>query len=186
MRTKGFIIFIIIFTIAYIVFFVVYDKLAFKKAKKDARHQVELLITIEQYNKFASFYGIQPVATIDMILKVYDSVKNNKDCTISTEAKNHNLNNLEFVAIVLYLEYLGLIPKKMISIELDCMKKTSFVEQNMMQKYNTYFQNKTPLSDIVNAMGKNAITDLTAMNSNFLMPGVRYVNSNLYYVGDYL
>ena len=74
----------------------------------------------------------------------------------------------------------------MISIELDCMKKTSFVEQNMMQKYNTYFQNKTPLSDIVNAMGKNAITDLNTMNSNFLMPGVRYVNSNLYYVGDYL
>ena len=56
----------------------------------------------------------------------------------------------------------------------------------MMQKYNTYFQNKTPLSDIVNAMGKNAITDLNTMNSNFLMPGVRYVNSNLYYVGDYL
>lgn len=186
MRMKEFIIFIVIFTIAYIVFFIVFDKLSFKKAKRDARRQVESLVTIEQYNKFASFYGIQPIATIEIILSVYDSIKNNKDCIISREAEAHNLNNLEYVAIVLYLEYLGLIPKRMISIELDSMKKTSFVEQNMMQKYNTYFQNKTPLSEIINAMGNTALNDLNTMNKNFLMPGVRYVNSNLYYVGDYL
>ena len=60
------------------------------------------------------------------------------------------------------------------------------MEKGIISQYNTYFQNKTPLNDIVNAMGKNAITDLNTMNSNFLMPGVRYVNSNLYYVGDYL
>ena len=82
MRTKEFIIFIIIFTIVYIVFFIVYDKLAFKKAKKDARRQAESLITIEQYNKFASFYGIQPIATVDTILRVYITDSWHQEITI--------------------------------------------------------------------------------------------------------
>ena len=186
MRTKEFIIFIVIFTILYIVFFVVYDKLMDKKLKKETRERAKSLIIIDQYIKFASFYGIKATANAETILKIYDFQNLGKDCTISKEAASYNITNLEYVVIVLYLEYLTLINKRIISIDLDLIKHTTFVEQNMMQKYVTYFQNKTSFDDITSVMGKNASNDLTLMDKQFLMPGVRFINSKLYYVGDYL
>ena len=186
MRTKEFTLFIIIFTIVYIVFFVVLDKILDKKAIKDARKHAESMINMEQYKKFASFYGLQATASQETILSIYDSFKTGRDCIISTEAQNYNLPNLEFVVVILYLEYLGLIIKKIIALDVDSMKKTTFVEQNMFQKYNTYFQEKTAIDSIIAAMGQNAMNDLSTMDKQFLMPGVRLIDSKLYYVGDYL
>ena len=186
MRTKGFILFIVIFTIFYIVFFIMFDKLSTAKAIKQARKHAESLINMEQYAKFANFYGIQATAALEVILRVYDDFNKGKDCIISEVSKVYNLNSLEFVVVILYLEYLNLMSKKLISLEGDSMTRTTFVEQNMLQKYNTYFQEKQDLNTIVGSMGKNALTELSTMDKGFLMPGVRLINSKLYYVGDYL
>ena len=186
MRLKEFLIFIGIFTVFYIIFFIVFDKLSIIKTKKEALKKAESLITVEQFNKFAAFYGFQATATLETILNVYKKFGDGRDCIISEEAKLLNLSNIEFVIIFLYLEYLGLINKKMISIEMDSIKKTTFVEQNIMQKYYTYLQDKQDLDTIVHSMGQNALNDLTNMNNNYLMPGVRMIDSKLYYVGDYL
>ena len=186
MRMKEFIIFIIIFTIMYIVFFIVLDKLSAIKLNKDALKRAESLIKIDQYAKFTSFYGIQGTATVEVILKIYEFMRLGKDCIISKEAKKNNLTNAEFVMVVLYLEYLSLISKRIISLDVDYMKKTTYTEQNMIQKYNTYFQNKASFDDISDTIGNQALSDLTYLDHNFLVPGVRFVNSKLYYVGDYL
>ncbi len=186
MRMKQFIILIVIFTILYIVFFIVFDKLMAKKDKNDARKKAMSLMSIEQYSKFASFYGIQATASMDIIMKIYDAFMINHNCIISNEAKLYGVSNIEFVIIILYLEYLGLTNKKMISMEMDSIKQTTFVEQNIIQKYNTYFQEKHDFDTIIHNMGKNAVNDLSMMNRYYLMPGVRLIDSKLYYVGDYL
>lgn len=186
MRLKEFIIFIAIFTVVYIIFFVLYDKLMNIKAEKERKEYALSLIKIEQYVKFASFYGIQATATLETILRVFLDFRDGKNCIISKQAKVYNLNNLEFVVIVLYLEYLNLMSKKIISLENDSMKKTTFVEQNMIQKYSSYFQGKRDLEFIINNAGTNTTNDLNTMNKYFLMPGVRLIDSKLYYVGDYL
>ena len=186
MRTKEFLIFIIIFTVVYIIFFIVFDKIVSKRELKRVKEHAMSLINIEQYVKFASFYGIQATASLEVILRVYDDFVDGRDCIISQVAKTYNLTNLEFVVVYLYLEYLNLFNKKLISLEMDNMKRTTFVEQNMLQKYTTYFQEKQDLNTIINNMGKTALNDLNIMNNNFLMPGVRLIESKLYYVGDYL
>lgn len=186
MRTKEFIIFIGIFTVCYIIFFIIFDKLSDIKTKKDAIKKAKSLITLEQYAKFASFYGVQATASIDTIIKIYNEFITCGDCLISEKAKSYGVTNLEFVVIILYIEYLSLINKRMISLEMDSIKKTSFVEQNMVQKYNTYFKEKKDYDSIIETMGNNAANDLATMNDTFLMPGIRLINSKLYYVGDYL
>ncbi|MBQ3297564.1 MAG: hypothetical protein IJG97_02025 [Bacilli bacterium] len=186
MRLKEFIIFIAIFTVVYIIFFIIFDRLKSKKEEKERQEYAMSLIKIEQYVKFASFYGIQATATLEVVLRVYNDFYSGKDCIISKQAKVYNLSNLEFVVIVLYLEYLNLMNKKIISLEKDSMKKITFVEHNMIQKYMAYFQAKRDLNFISTNGGSNALSDLTTMNKFFLMPGIRLIDSKLYYVGDYL
>ena len=186
MRTKEFIIFIAIFTVVYIVFFIIFDKLMDKRAAKKRKEYAMSQIKIEQYVKFASFYGIQATATLEVISRVYNDFCDGKDGVISKEASTYNLTNQEFVAVILYLEYLNLINKKIVSFETDSLRRTTFIEQNMIQKYTTYFKDKRDIDFIVTNMGKNALNDLTNMNKQFLMPGVRLIDSKLYYVGDYL
>ena len=187
MRIKEFLMFIIVFTIVYILFFVIYDKLSLNKSKGKIKKQAKEKITIEEYQKFANFYGITTIsASIDTILKIYDTLLLNNDLTISTEAKKYNITNLEYVIIVLYLEYLELIIKKNISLDHDIIKKVSIVEQNMIQKYMPYFIKKASIEEITKSLGPNSINDIFIMNNSFLIPGVRLLDSKLYYVGDYL
>ncbi|MBQ6497308.1 MAG: hypothetical protein IJI58_01170 [Bacilli bacterium] len=186
MRIKEFIIFIGIFTVCYIMFFIVLDKVSNIRTKKSAIKKAKSLMTLEQYAKFASFYGVQATTSIDNLLKAYTELLIGNNWVISEKAKLYNVSNLELVIMVLYIEYLGLINKRMISIEMDSIKKTSFVEQNMVQKYNTYFKEKKDYDSIIEAMGNKAANDLATMNDTFLMPGIRLINSKLYYVGDYL
>lgn len=186
MRTKEFIIFIVIFTVLYIAFFIVFDRVMDNKTKEKRQEYAKNLIKLEQYIKFANFYGIQTIANIETIMQIYTEFCDGKDCIISEKAKSYNLSNLEFVVIILYLEYLNLMNKKIISLEMDSMKKTTFVEQNMIQKYTTYFKDKRDFDFIITNMGKNTLNDLTNINNNLLMPGVRLIDSKLYYVEDYL
>ena len=186
MRMKEFIIFLVIFTIAYIVFFIVFDKLSAISTKKKTKKHALSLIKIEEYTKFASFYGIQTTTTINTLISIYEDQMKGKNCVISEKAKLYGLSNIEYVVVVLYLEYLKLMNKKMVSLEMDLIKNTSFQEQNMVQKYNTYFNEKKSYEEIITKMGQTAENDLIMMNKNFLMPGVRLINSKLYYVGDYL
>ena len=54
------------------------------------------------------------------------------------------------------------------------------------QKYLEFFNNKCNLGDITNKMGRNSINDIYYINSNYLVPGVRLIDSNIIYVEDYL
>lgn len=187
MRVKEFLIFIIIFTIVYILFFIIYDKLSLKKSKSKVKKQAKEKISIDNYQTFANFYGITTVmASIETMLHIYDDLLIDKNITISEEAKKYNLNNIEYVVIVIYLEYLGLIIKKNISLDFDIIKRLTILEQNMIQKYWPYFVNKASLEEITRNLGQNAINDIVIMNNNFLIPGVRLIDSKLYYVGDNL
>ena len=187
MRVKEFLIFIIIFTIVYILFFIIYDKLSLNKSKSKVKKQAKEKISIDSYQTFANFYGITTItASIETILHIYDDLLIDKNITISEEAKKYNLNNIEYVVIVIYLEYLGLIIKKNISLDFDIIKRLTILEQNMIQKYWPYFVNKASLEEITRNLGQNAINDIVIMNNNFLIPGVRLIDSKLFYVGDNL
>ena len=54
----------------------------------------------------------------------------------------------------------------------------------MIQKYTVHFQNKSDFHSISTSVGGNVSNDLEYMNKHFLMPGVRFIDSKLYYVGD--
>lgn len=186
MRKKEFIIFIIIFTILYIIFFLIYDKVSDNNGKKRLLKMAKSLINMDQYNKFACFYGIRPIAVEDLLIKIYFDYIDDKDCTISIAASSYNISNMEFVVIILYLEFLDLIPRRIISLNNDNIKKITFNDNNMIKKYNDYFKEKKSFDMIASGLGKMISDDLKYIDTYFLVPGVRIVDSVVYYVGDYL
>ena len=184
MRLKEFIINIKIFTICYIIFFIIFDKIciimSIRKQKKLARS----LIHGDQYLIFAKFYGIEGIASSDLIFSVFDYLRDHYEKSLSSLASSYGVSNYEMIVILLYLEYLKLIPKKCFSLDDDYLQSTSFIDQNMIQKYAIFFQNKSDFQSISSSVGGNVSNDLEYMDKHFLMPGVRFVDSKLYYVGD--
>ena len=184
MRLKEFIIFIFIFTVCYIIFFIVFDKISIIRSIKNQKKLAKSLIQINQYLSFAEFYGIDGTVSSEMIFSIFDYLRENYEKSIFTLASSYKVSNYEMVIIILYLEYLKLIPKKSISLDEDDLHNISFVDQGMIQKYTVYFQNKSDFHSISTSVGGNVFNDLAYMDKHFLMPGVRFIDSKLYYVGD--
>lgn len=186
MRLKEFIIFIIIFTICYIVFFIVFDKISNIRAIKRQKKLDISLVQNNNYLLFAKFYGIQGTASNELILSILDGLRTSRVNTISILASTYHVSNDELVVIVLYLEYLKLIPVKNISITDDCLRSMSFADQNIIQRYLPLFYDRKSFNDISSSLGGNIINDLYYIDKQFLVPGVRYSDSKILYVGDYL
>ena len=186
MRLKQYLIFLVIFTIIYFIFFAFFDlisnKLAMKKYLKKARNS----IVLNQYMNFASFYGVKGTVNEELIYNIFLNLRNDNDIIITNIANFYKIDRLEFVSIVLYLEYLKLLRSKKIVLDRDLITKSNYMDDNMVMKYVTLFDNKSSIDTIVSNSGKNSITDLTYLNDNFLIPGIRLIDSKIYYVGDYL
>ena len=62
------------------------------------------------------------------------------------------------------------------------------VRQNnlsLILKYQPFFVKKTVYNDIVENIGQSAIREMDSLNQLYLIPGVRIINSQIYYyVGD--
>ena len=186
MRFKEFCIFILIFTVCYIVFFVFFDKLSLMRQNKKLLEKAKSLIQQEKYLLFAKFYGIQGVVSQDVIFRIYSNLRNESGFPLSGTALSYGVSTYEFVIILLYLEYLGLFTRKNISLVDDFVRPVSIMDQNMAQKYYSYFQSKSDYNTIFSSLGNDVLNDLSYLNQNFLIPGVRFLDSKMYYVGDYL
>ena len=124
MRTKEFIIFIIIFTIFYIIFFVLYDKFIKSKNDKLILKLFDSSVDINKYYKFSYFYGINSSLTKDKIFEIYNTCITNSNNRLSFIANKCSLNVNELVIVILYLEYLELLPRIIFqSILVILMKK---------------------------------------------------------------
>ena len=184
MRIKEFIIFIFIFTILYILFFVIYDYIHNKILDKKNKDKLNSLINIDKYLIFTRFYGIESNVSKEIIINIYDEIKTLSQFYISFYANKYNITNIELVVIVLYLEYLELLGSKNISIQNNFITKASINEENMIFKYKDSFKNKIDINTMITSFGNNVVDDLVYLDKFFLIPGVRFINSIIYYVGD--
>lgn len=184
MRLKEYLIFIVIFTICYILFFKFLDKTRNSLFDKKILKNAYLLIDNNSYNLFSSFYGIAGIASKDIIKTIYLNYKNSSNILFNQECVKYGLNPYEFCVVILYLEYLDLINKKTINYESGIINSVSYNDANLVSKYNLYFINKYDFNTICSLAGNSSPTDLFYLNSKFLIPGVRLINSILYYVGD--
>ena len=186
MRTKGFIIFIIIFTIVYFISLYIYDKLSVKLNNKKIMENASDLIDMNVFIKFANFYNLQVNVTKEIIVQIYMDVRQTESIKISFLGEKYKISNIEFVVIVLYLEYLKLIKSKNISLDNNFIKDMSYKEQNMVNKYSSYFNDKKDCDFIRQNVVGSSMDELNIISSSYLVPGVRMIDSKLYYVGDYL
>lgn len=186
MRTKEFIIFIIIFTIFYIIFFVLYDKFIKSKNDKLILKLFDSSVDINKYYKFSYFYGINSSLTKDKIFEIYNTCITNSNNRLSFIANKCSLNVNELVIVILYLEYLELLPRKKISIINDYYQTLGYVDQNYILKYSSHFNEKKSFDMLLSIYGNSINNELLYIDSNYLFPGVRIIDSKIYYIGDYL
>lgn len=184
MRLKPFLIFLAIFTVCYIIFFIVYDFLvSFFTTKKEMK-QANKLINKNDFQKFANFYGIQSSVTKDVIKQIYKYYNDEKDHRISSEAAYYKVSNMEYVIIILFLEYLDLLFEESVYLKSDMISTPSLQEDALRKKYVVYLHEKKDLETITSLLGDTARNDLAFLDSIFIIPGVRFINSKLYYYGD--
>lgn len=183
MRLKEFIIFIIIFTIVYILFFVILDFINNKK--DDPTKLLRSELNMNNYYNFALFYGIKSNINIEIIINIYILMNNSNNIKISYIANQYKLSNMEVVVIVLYLEYLNYLKEKSINITNDTISTFSPQDKMLFDKYISFFRNKVDYNTIINSSNSASIDELNYINNNFLIEGVRIINNQIYYVGDY-
>ena len=185
MRLKEFLIAVFIFTIAYILFCYLLDKISDKRTDMKYQKKIKSMINLNNYIKFAKFYGIQSAINLETLLKIQSI------CTtitlpvkISELANKFMITPYELVVCILFFEYLNIISKRTFVYDLDLINNTNTFDLNLISKYNNYFINKKSINEISNEAGYNAINDIFHLNQLFLIPGVRLINNQLYYVGD--
>lgn len=186
MRFKGFVIFIGIFSILYTIFCHFYDKFYDKKDNENQILKAQSIINIDVFKKFAAFYGINASVNKEIILDIFKNYKNITNYSISSESSKYKISSLEFVIVLLYLEYFGLMNVVKISFQDDRVTKTNSLEEVKLQRYYDFFAKKADYKTITNSVGLNSDNELVNINKYFLAPGIRIVDSKIFYVGDYL
>ncbi len=184
MRLKEFIIFIIFFTIIYIVAFAIFDYFQRKKDLKKANLNKQNLITINKYQKFASFYQITPLATEEILKNICTTIKQNYYINISSLSNDFNIDSNELIVIILFLEYIGIIKKRGISFDSNSTFPLNNNDESLIMKYSLYFSNKMDYNTIITNAGFNSTKELEYLYSKFLLPGIIIDNNTVYYVGD--
>lgn len=184
MRLKEFLISVAIFTVIYVLFFIIYDaitlKMLIRKKKKEAYKKIDN----NSFPTFALFYGLNATVDKEFIKKVYDKYKIESNMKISEVSQSLNISNNEFVIILLYLEYLELSPERNIFLQADTTTPLTSIDQTLVNKYKYYINAKMDFNSIKEKMGVSTNNDLYYLDSRFIFPGVRIINSVIYYVGD--
>lgn len=184
MKLKEFLICVSIFTFIYVLFFLIYDKISLKRLIKKKRKEAYKLIDNTSFTTFALFYGLNATVDKEFIKKVYDKYKVDANLKISEVSASLNISNNELVIILLYLEYLDLSPERNIFLQADTTTPLTTVDQTLVNKYKYYINEKWDFNSIKDKMGVSTNNDLYYLDSRFVFPGVRIINSIIYYVGD--
>ena len=181
MRLKEFIIFIVIFTIIYIAAFVIYDYFSDKKSNKNSSEKKDSIFSYDSFLAFAKFYGIVPNTNIETIKAIQTELANNFNITLSDYSAKYSLQPVELVVIILFLEYYDFIKKRSIVTSRNCTEEFNAKDSDISLKYSLYLSNKFDYNTIVQRAGLNSEEELQYLDANFLVPGVRIVEKNIYY-----
>ena len=185
MRVKEFILFIIVFTILYILFFVIWDYIHSKKDKKREIERLSEIFMSDKISSFMKFYGVENFLVNPEVLQtIYQDIKDLSTISISAYSEKYHFSSYEFIIIVLYFEYYQLISRKNISLKEDVIRSMDSMDQQLIMKYGSFFLSQYNYSQIVEMVGDIASGELEQLNQHFLYPGVRIINSTIYYVGD--
>ena len=184
MRTKEFIIFLVIFTVVYIVFFVALDKMSASLLQQKIKRRAFSLINVSSFILFAQFYGLNGTADKNILDSIYLSYKDEQKIPLSSAAQMYNITPFEFAVIYLYMEYINVFNKKMINFDAGMICPISFDDFPIITKYESYFHNHADFRSIYSAVGETARQNLSYLDHRFLVPGVRFIDDVLYYVGD--
>ena len=184
MRLKEFIITIAIFTVFYILFFIVFDKIAFSVEQKNKKKKMDSLLSEKKYTVFAQFYGLQTIVSREVLERILNDIRNMPSISISSCSETYQLTPYEFVVAVLYLEYFQLIGLREVYLQSNVMIPMRQKYVGIVSQYKPLFANKLSYEEIVQQIGQVAINELGELNQLFLIPGVRIINSKMYYVGD--
>lgn len=184
MRLKEFIIFIIIFTVIYFLGFWIYDYISNKKALKKSEETKEKLLTKEKFKIFCNFYNVNTDISSEIIKAVYANAKANLTLSFTKLVELYNISKDEAILIILFLEYLGFINKRVILIDKDTTSLLTEYDNSLITKYALYLNNKFDYNTIIQRAGLNSDKELEYLNNKFLFPGVRIINSTIYYIGD--
>lgn len=184
MRLKEFLIGVVIFTIIYIIYFKIYDTINLKLLLKRQKRKAYKKINNNSYNTFALFYGLNSQLSKKEIKNIYDCYKNNMTIKISELSQKLNITNNELVIVLLFLEYLEISPVRNINLQGDITTPLTSIDQTLVNKYAFYIDNKNSINTLRQNLGESVDNDLYYLDSRFLFPGVRVINSVIYYVGD--
>lgn len=175
----------IAFTILYIVFFIVYDAIQAKREKKLLERKIASFMDTNRFSKFAKFYGLAPITVTNELLSIiYKDINNINNIPMKEYSEKYHLSLHEFIITILYFEYCYLIGGKNISIEENSIHSMNYSDQGLILRYGPLFSDKNNYTQIIEKMGNQAVSDLNYFNEHFLIPGVRILNSTVYYVGD--
>ena len=183
MRLKEFIYCMIFFTIVYWTFWIVLDLIMKKKNKSSKLKKIDSILIPEKFYSFANFYGIQKTFSKELLTSIYNDICPLIDFKISDYSNKYQVTPYEFIVIVLYLEYYDLINKKKIFYEEDHIKSLNYKENTILYKYGSLFLDNASFEQIQSKIGSIAFNDLMDINKYFLYPGVRFINSTIYYFG---
>lgn len=184
MRLKEFIITIFIFTIFYILFFIMFDKYTMKKEQKKKEKKMESILDENKFLLFARFYGLDATVSKEVLQSILNEVSKMASISISNCSNNYQLFPYQFVIAVLYLEYYQLFSLREVYLEGNVIVPVRQNNQGLVTKYKPYFVDKLSYQEIVQKLGQNAVKELALLNQLFLIPGVRIIGSQIYYVGD--
>ena len=185
MRLKEFIIFIVIFTIIYAGFFIILDVRRKKELDKKEKERTESLLQLEKFLLFARFYGLASTSiTKELLHSILEDARFATVISLNVESKKYQITLYELIVAILYFEYYHLVGRKNISIQDDTVQKMNYTDQSLVLKYGIYFQAQKEYSQIVEVLGQDAVKDLTYINNHYIYPGVRIIDSRIYYYVD--
>lgn len=184
MRLKEFIIFIIIFTILYFGGLAIYDYFKNKKDMEKNKQNSYSLLDIEKLKKFGLFYNMNITINVDILTHIYEELKNIISIQISAYSQKYNITSEELIVIVEYLEYVGLLKRRAFHINQDAITNLNSQEDTLVIKYSILFSNKYDYETILKTAGFGSDKEVAYIIQNHLVPGVRIIDSKIYYVGD--
>ena len=185
MRTKEFIIFIVIYTIIYFTLSFIISFTINKTSDMKLEKKIKNKVNPNSYKKFALFYGIQSNISDQLLDSIYVCYSNIQvPCKISDYANKFGVTPYEFIVICLYLEYIGVCAKRIKSYERDLITNPNNIDRNIVNKYSLYFNERNNIDEISVKAGGNTYNDIYYLQVNNLMPGVKLLNNQVYYVGD--
>ena len=184
MRLKEFIIATSIFTVFYILFFIFFDKYTFHLEKKKEEKKMESIFDENKFLIFSRFYGLEAIVSKTILREILNDISKMPSISISNCSNNYQLLPYQFVIAVLYLEYFQLFDLREVYLEGNVMVPVRQNNQGLIIKYKPYFVNKLSYEEIIQKIGQSAVKELALLNQLFLIPGVRIIGDQIYYVGD--